>query len=68
MDAHLLITTPGRPDRRPTKHKEHSMKRGHVMGNKRERKPATPWWKEQEEAQIQKVEREWAEKETKQGK
>ena len=36
------------------------MKRGHVMGNKRERKPATPWWKEQEEAQIQKVEREWA--------
>ena len=44
------------------------MKRGHVMGNKRERKPATPWWTEDEERRIQEVEREWAEKEAEQGK
>ena len=44
------------------------MKHGHVTGHKRERKPATPWWAEDEERRIQEVEREWAEKETKQGK
>lgn len=40
------------------------MKRGHVMGNKRERKPANPWWAEDEERRIQAIERESAESKT----
>ena len=44
------------------------MQRGHVTGHKRERKPATPWWQEEEERRIQAIEQAWAEKEAQQGK
>ena len=35
------------------------MKRGHVKGTKRERKGASDWYKELEEAHIRKIEAEW---------
>lgn len=34
--------------------------RGHEQGTRKQRKPATPWWAEAEEAAIQAVEQEWA--------
>ena len=42
-----------------THEKEHTMKRGHVTGHKKERRPQHPWWAEEEEAAIRKVEAEW---------
>ena len=35
------------------------MKRGHVTGTKRERKGASDWYKELEEANIRQIEAEW---------
>ena len=35
------------------------MKRGHVIGTKRERKGAGDWYKQIEEATIRKIEAEW---------
>lgn len=32
---------------------------GHVTGHKRERKPAQPWWAEEEEENIRRIEAEW---------
>jgi hypothetical protein len=39
--------------------KEHRMKRGHVTGTKRERRGASDWYKQIEEATIRKIEAEW---------
>lgn len=36
------------------------MSRGHVTGHKKERKGSSDWYKELEEAECQRVEREWA--------
>ena len=38
------------------------MKYGHVTGTRKQRKPSTPWWAEDEERRIQAIEQEWAEK------
>jgi len=35
------------------------MKRGHVTGHEKERKGATDWYKELEEANIRRIEAEW---------
>ena len=35
------------------------MKRGHVTGTKRERRGASDWYKQIEEAMIRKIEAEW---------
>jgi hypothetical protein len=35
------------------------MKRGHVVGTKRERKGSTDWYKSIEEENVRKVEAEW---------
>jgi hypothetical protein len=42
--------------------------RGHEQGTRKQRKPVQPWWAEQEEEAIRKVEREWAEKQAAQAK
>jgi hypothetical protein len=42
--------------------KEHSMKRGHCKGTKKERKGAADWYKAIEEENIRKIEQEWAAK------
>jgi hypothetical protein len=54
----------GERKRRPsiihyTHGKEHSMKYGHVTGEKKERKGATDWYKHIEEENIRKIEAEW---------
>jgi hypothetical protein len=36
------------------------MKYGHVTGHKKERKGASDWYREVEEANIRKIEAEWA--------
>lgn len=33
--------------------------RGHEQGTRKQRKPARPWWAEEEEAAIRRVEAEW---------
>jgi hypothetical protein len=38
------------------------MKRGHVTGHKKERKGSTNWYKQIEEANIRRIEAEWAAK------
>jgi len=38
------------------------MKRGHVTGNKQERKGAQDWYKAIEEANIRRIEEEWTTK------
>jgi hypothetical protein len=38
------------------------VKRGHVKGTKRERKGSTEWYKAIEAANIEHIEKEWAEK------
>jgi hypothetical protein len=38
------------------------MSRGHVTGDKKERKGSTEWYREIEEANIRKIEAEWAAK------
>ncbi len=38
-------------------------KRGHVTGHKRERKGASDWYRDQEEANIRRVEAKWQERE-----
>ena len=43
------------------------MKRGHVVGTKRERKGASDWYKQIEEANIRRIEAEWQAKQA-QGK
>jgi len=35
------------------------MKRGHVTGHKKERKGASDWYRQYEEANIRKIEAEW---------
>jgi hypothetical protein len=35
------------------------MKRGHVTGHKKERKGASDWYKQIEEANIRRIEAEW---------
>ena len=39
------------------------MKRGHVTGHKKERKGASDWYRAIEEANIRRIEAEWAAKE-----
>ena len=39
--------------------KEHTMKRGHVTGQKTERKGAADWYRAIEEENIRRVEAEW---------
>jgi hypothetical protein len=51
----------------PTPTKENGMKRGHVTGHKRERKGSTDWYKSIEQANLERIEKEWQEKQ-KQGK
>jgi hypothetical protein len=42
--------------------KESTMKRGHVTGNKKERKGASDWYREIEAANLARIEQEWAAK------
>ena len=35
--------------------------RGHEQGTRKQRTPTKPWWADDEEAAIRKVEQEWAE-------
>jgi hypothetical protein len=42
------------------------VRRGHVVGTKREKKGATDWFKQIEEENIRKVEAEWAAKQAQQ--
>jgi len=44
---------------RDTNKKEHTMKRGHVTGQKGERKGSRDWYREIEEANIRRIEAEW---------
>jgi hypothetical protein len=39
--------------------KEHAMNRGHVTGHKKERKGATDWYRDIEQANLERIEREW---------
>jgi len=43
----------------PITQKEHSMKRGHITGHKKERKGRTDWYKQIEEEHIRRIEAEW---------
>jgi hypothetical protein len=44
------------------------MKRGHVVGTKRERKNSQDWYREIEQANIERIEKEWAAKQQQTGK
>lgn len=43
------------------------MKRGHVTGHKKERKGASDWYREIEQANLERIEKEWQEQQ-RQGK